>query len=99
MSTRQTNEGFIRRTIKLALGPVKVRKVRGPILDKLYAELKRLFALAGTSAGGVLAGGVPAGGRSRSLIWMAAHSGISPCRGNTALRVAMIARSTGSPGS
>jgi len=41
VSTRQTNEGFIRRTIKPVLGPMKVRKVRGPILDKLYAELKR----------------------------------------------------------
>jgi integrase len=41
VSTRQTNEGFIRRTIKPALGPMRVRKVRGPILDKLYAELKR----------------------------------------------------------
>jgi hypothetical protein len=41
VSTRQTSEGFIRRTIKPALGPMKVRKVRGPILDKLYAELKR----------------------------------------------------------
>ena len=41
VSTRQTNEGFIRRTIKTALGPMKVRNVRGPILDKLYAELKR----------------------------------------------------------
>jgi len=39
--TRQTNEGFIGRTIKPALGPIKVRKVRGPILDKLYAELER----------------------------------------------------------
>ena len=33
--------GFIRRTIKPALGHLQVRKVRGPILDKLYAELKR----------------------------------------------------------
>jgi len=41
VSTRQTNDGFIRRTIKPALGHMKVRKVRGPILDKLYAELKR----------------------------------------------------------
>jgi integrase len=41
VSTRQTNQGFIRRTIKPALGHMKVRKVRGPILDKLYAELKR----------------------------------------------------------
>jgi hypothetical protein len=38
VSTRQTNAGFIRRTIKPALGHMKVRKVRGPILDKLYAE-------------------------------------------------------------
>jgi hypothetical protein len=37
----QTNEWFIRRTIKPALRPMKVRKVRGLILDKLYAELKR----------------------------------------------------------
>ena len=41
VSTRQTNEGFIRRTIIPALGHMKVRKVRGPILDKLHAELKR----------------------------------------------------------
>ena len=41
VSTRQTNEGFIRRTIIPALGHMQVRKVRGPILDKLYAELKR----------------------------------------------------------
>ena len=41
VSTRQTNEGFIRRTIKPALGHPEVRKVRGPILDKLYTRLKR----------------------------------------------------------
>ena len=41
VSTRQTNEGFIRRTIKPALGHLEVRKVRGPILDKLYTRLKR----------------------------------------------------------
>ena len=41
VSTRQTNEGFIRRTIKPALGHLKVRKVRGPILDQLYTRLKR----------------------------------------------------------
>jgi DNA-binding transcriptional regulator YhcF (GntR family) len=35
------NEGFIRRTIKPALGHLEVRKVRGPILDQLYARLKR----------------------------------------------------------
>jgi hypothetical protein len=41
VSTRQTNEGFIRRTIEPALGHLEVRKVRGPILDQLYARLKR----------------------------------------------------------
>jgi integrase len=41
LSTRQTNDGFIRRTIKPALGHLEVRKVRGPILDQLYARLKR----------------------------------------------------------
>jgi integrase len=41
VSTRQTNEGFIRRTIKPALGHLEVRKVRGPILDQLYSRLKR----------------------------------------------------------
>ena len=41
VSARQTNEGFIRRTIKPALGHIEVRKVRGPILDQLYARLKR----------------------------------------------------------
>ena len=41
VSTRQTNEGFIRRTIKPALGHLEVRKIRGPILDQLYARLKR----------------------------------------------------------
>ncbi len=32
VSTRQTNGGFIRRTIKPALGHLEVRKVRGPSL-------------------------------------------------------------------
>jgi hypothetical protein len=41
VSTRQTNEGFIRRTIRPALAHIEVRKVRGPILDQLYARLKR----------------------------------------------------------
>ena len=41
VSTRQTNEGFVRRTIKPALGHLEARKVRGPILDQLYARLKR----------------------------------------------------------
>jgi hypothetical protein len=41
LSTREANEGYIRRTIKPALGHLQVRNVRGPILDKLYARLKR----------------------------------------------------------
>ena len=32
LSTRQTYEGYIRRTILPALGPTEVRKVRGPVL-------------------------------------------------------------------
>jgi hypothetical protein len=48
VSTRQTNEGFIRRTIKPALGHLEVRKVRGPILDQLYARLKRCGDLSRT---------------------------------------------------
>jgi len=48
VSTRQTNEGFIRRTIKPALGHLEVRKVRGPILDQLYARLKRCSDLSCT---------------------------------------------------
>jgi len=48
VSTRQTNEGFIRRTIKPALGHLKVRKVRGPILDQLYTRLKRCADLSCT---------------------------------------------------
>jgi len=50
ISTRQTNEGFIRRTIKPALGHLEVRKVRGPVLDKLYARLKRCGDLSCTGA-------------------------------------------------
>ena len=46
--TRQTNEGFIRRTIMPALGHLEVRKVRGPILDQLYTRLKRCGDLACT---------------------------------------------------
>ena len=48
VSTRQTNEGFIRRTIKPALGHLEVRKVRGPVLDQLYTRLKRCSDLSCT---------------------------------------------------
>ena len=40
--------GYIRRTIKPALGSLQVRKVRGPILDTLYARLMRCGNLACT---------------------------------------------------
>ena len=38
-STRQTYEGYIRRNIVSALGLIKLRKVRGPVLDMFYARL------------------------------------------------------------
>ena len=45
-STRQTYEGYIRRTILPALGLIKLRKVRGPVLDMLYARLRQCGNLA-----------------------------------------------------
>lgn len=41
LSTRNGFEGYIRRTIKPALGHMQVRKVRGPVLDMFYARLKK----------------------------------------------------------
>jgi integrase len=41
VSTRQTNGGFIQRTLKPSIGHLKVRQVNGEILDKLYARLMR----------------------------------------------------------
>jgi hypothetical protein len=40
VSTEEINLGYIRRTIKPALGIKEVRKVRGPLLDTLYARLQ-----------------------------------------------------------
>jgi integrase len=48
VSTMETNLGYIRRTIKPALGSKEVRKVRGPILDNLYARLQKCGNLACT---------------------------------------------------
>ena len=48
LSTRKANEYYIRRVIKPALGRLQVRKVRGPVLDLLYAQLKRRSNLACT---------------------------------------------------
>jgi len=47
-STRHTYEGYIRRTILPALGSMQLRKVRGPVLDMLYARLHRCGDLACT---------------------------------------------------
>jgi DNA-binding transcriptional regulator YhcF (GntR family) len=41
LSTRKANEVYIRRVIKPALGHLQVRKLRGPLLDLLYAQLRR----------------------------------------------------------
>jgi hypothetical protein len=74
VSTRQTNEGFIRRTIKPVLGHLEVRKVRGPILDQLYSRLKRCGDLSCT-------------GNELALVWMPLGSarltllGIEPSAG------------------
>jgi integrase len=40
-STRNTYEGYIRRTILPAFGSMELRKVRGPLLDTFYARLRR----------------------------------------------------------
>ena len=46
VSTEEANLGYIRRTIKPALGTKEVRKVRGPLLDNLYARLQKCGNLA-----------------------------------------------------
>ena len=46
VSTEEANLGYIRRTIKPALGTKEVRKVRGPLLDNLYARLQKCGDLA-----------------------------------------------------
>jgi hypothetical protein len=48
VSTRVSNLGYIRRTIKPAIGSTQVRRVRGPLLDTLYARLMRCGNLACT---------------------------------------------------
>jgi hypothetical protein len=39
--TRETYDGYIRRTILPALGSMPLRKLRGPVLDTFYARLRR----------------------------------------------------------
>jgi integrase len=41
LSTRKAHEYYIQRVIKPALGHLQVRKIRGPLLDLLYAQLRR----------------------------------------------------------
>ena len=41
LSTRKANDAYIRRVIKPALGHLQVRKIGGPLLDLLYAQLRR----------------------------------------------------------
>ena len=40
VSTRESNLGYIRRTIKPALGSTQVRKVRGPLLDTCSRSMR-----------------------------------------------------------
>ena len=46
VSTRQTYEGYLRRTVLPALGSMELRKLRGPVLDTFYARLRRCGDLA-----------------------------------------------------
>jgi integrase len=40
LTTRKANEYYIQRVIKPALGHLQVRKIRGPLLDLLYVQLR-----------------------------------------------------------
>ena len=51
LSTRKANEVYIRRVIKPALGHLQVRKIRGPLLDLLYAELEAVQQSGRTESG------------------------------------------------
>ena len=59
LSTRKANEVYIRRVIKPALGHLQVRKIRGPLLDLLYAQLRRCGDPACTGKSLVEHGNVP----------------------------------------
>jgi hypothetical protein len=48
VSTRESYEGYIRRTIRPVLGGKQPRKVRGPVLDTFYAMLRRCSDLSCT---------------------------------------------------
>jgi integrase len=48
LSTRESYDGYIRRTIGPALGKIELRKLRGPVLDTFYSRLRRCGDLACT---------------------------------------------------
>jgi hypothetical protein len=51
LSTRKAYEVYLRRVIKPALGHLQVRKIRGPLLDLMYAQLSLPFdAVANSTA-------------------------------------------------
>jgi hypothetical protein len=64
VSTRETYEGYIRRTILPALGSMELRKLRGPVLDMFYARLRRCGNL-GLHRSAVHRAPVPPGLRGR----------------------------------
>src|SRR6266700_1867335 len=59
-STRETYEGYIRRTILPTLGSMELRKVRGPVLDTFYARLHKCGDLACTGRPVTEHNGLPA---------------------------------------
>jgi hypothetical protein len=54
LSTRKANELYIRRVVKPALGHLQVRKIRGPLLDLLYVQLRRWAERSALSFAGII---------------------------------------------
>ena len=64
VSTREGFESYVRRTIRPALGHLKVRKVQRPILDTLYSRLKKCGHLTCTASRSPSTGTSPTSGLS-----------------------------------